>query len=89
MNTRYTVTSNGYWWDVRNPRGQRVECLPREQWSRAVHLAHKFSTTDQVRDQKHRELFSPCPGQGLRQLVNVLTKAAQAQARQADYALTN
>ena len=83
MNTRYSVTSNGYWWDVRNPRGQRVEGLSREQWATAVHLAHKFSTADQLRDQKYRELFTPFEqlGHAYAQAQNVYTKAFQDFAR--------
>ena len=92
MNTRYTVTQSGIWWDVRRPTGQRVTTYPTGSWHAAIHEAHALSTVDQIRDVKHRELFGePCPRPGidLQGFVDHILGSIKRPNRASDYVLAN
>lgn len=92
MNTSYTLTKSGVWWQVRDPRGKNVAAYLPGRWPEAVAQAHYLSTLDQIRDQKHDELFQRHdPTDGLRATV---TRMRDAMTRtraftQNDYALAN
>lgn len=87
MNTRYTIRRDGTLWEVRRPDGQRVSAYTLSGWHAAIYEAHVLSTADQIRDQKHRELFGPCPGAGLRAFVDRLMGITKRPPRHSDYVL--
>lgn len=95
MNTRYTVTRNGIYWDVRRPNGKRVHAYMGgiDAWERAVHQAHRLATLDQIREEKWAQPQQEpigTPAGGWKAFMDAMNRAARLISgpdRQPDYAL--
>lgn len=92
VNTHWTVTRFGSWWDVRRPTGQREATYPLGQWQAAVAHAHIAASRQRIRDHKHGELFDAPRAElnpQLQRFNDWWKRVADEMGRQSNYVLAN